>query len=157
VISGCYDKVGKLRVIDTAAGAKCASGEKPLAWNQQGPPGPAGPQGATGPQGEPGPPGPAGESGIVGYERVTAESQTDSTANKQAIASCPPNKKAISGGVKIREHIPSGGERPIPAVSLVTSEPHNFAGDEWRAQAEEAYATDANWYIRVEAVCANAG
>ena len=167
VISGCYDKTGKLRVIDAQAGAKCASAEKPLAWNQQGQPGPAGAQGATGPagaQGATGPagpqgvPGPAGQSGIVGYERVSDESPTDSMSSKSAEATCPSGKKAISGGVLIRAQGPGGGNmHPIPAVSLGKSEPANSFGDAWRVQAEEAYPTDEEWFIRVEAVCVDAG
>lgn len=148
VISGCYDKLGKLRVIDAEAGAKCGGSEKPLAWHQQGPAGPTGPQG---PQGE------ADQSGIVGYERVSAESQTDSTASKSAEATCPAGKKAISGGVLIRAQTSGGGIHPIPAVSLGRSEPANAVGDAWRAQAEEAYPTDTDWFIRVEAICADAG
>src|SRR5262249_19149043 len=41
VIHGCYNpkQNNKLRVIDTDKGQKCAAGEKPLNWNQTGPPG----------------------------------------------------------------------------------------------------------------------
>lgn len=73
VIHGCYttsgSPTGKLRVIDTATSAKCASSERALSWNQTGPAGPAGPQGvpgATGPAGTQGLPGPAGPQGPQG-------------------------------------------------------------------------------------------
>ena len=62
VIHGCYvTGTGQLRVYDSesATSKKCASNEKPLNWNQQGPAGPAGPAGPTGPQG------PAGTSGAA--------------------------------------------------------------------------------------------
>jgi hypothetical protein len=43
VIHGCYlNKVGVLRVIDTAAGQKCTALETAIQWNQTGPPGPKG-------------------------------------------------------------------------------------------------------------------
>jgi hypothetical protein len=67
VVHGCYSaKNGALRVIDSTA--KCASGELPLNWNQQGPKGdagPIGPQGAVGPKGDTGATGPQGQSGVV--------------------------------------------------------------------------------------------
>jgi hypothetical protein len=49
VIHGCYNpkQNNKLRVIDTDKGQKCAAGEKPLNWNQTGPPGPSGGPTAT--------------------------------------------------------------------------------------------------------------
>jgi hypothetical protein len=48
VIHGCYNpkQANKLRVIDTAKGQKCSSVEKPLNWNQNGPPAASG-SGAT--------------------------------------------------------------------------------------------------------------
>ena len=53
VIRGCYKKKdGTVRVIDTANGQSCSSGENALSWNQQGPAGPPGPKGD---QGDPGP------------------------------------------------------------------------------------------------------
>jgi hypothetical protein len=55
VISACYKtgtpNQGALRVIDSQAGAKCASGEKALGWNQIGPRGPQGTPGSTGARG----------------------------------------------------------------------------------------------------------
>jgi hypothetical protein len=62
VIHGCR-KVdgGALRVV--ARASACRSGERPLAWNQQGARGPAGAAGAIGP---PGPAGPKGETGAQG-------------------------------------------------------------------------------------------
>ncbi|MEY2513005.1 MAG: hypothetical protein QOJ89_363 [bacterium] len=78
VIHGCYNSgtspSGQLRVIDAAAGGKCAKNEKALDFNQQGPKGdkgdpclssdPAcrGDQGATGPTGPTGPDGADGAS-----------------------------------------------------------------------------------------------
>ena len=64
VIHGCHDKDGRLRVIDPTL-EKCAKGEAPIQWNQQGPEGPAGPAGATG---APGPAGAQGADGAVGRD-----------------------------------------------------------------------------------------
>ena len=67
-ISSCYSqKSGALRVV--APGAKCANGESPLAWAQQGVPGPSG---AAGPSGAPGPAGPAGSLSCADELRILA-------------------------------------------------------------------------------------
>ena len=61
VIHGCYlNKIGTLRVIDSAAGGQCSSLETAIQWNQTGPQGPVGSQGPAGPQGAQGPQGPQG-------------------------------------------------------------------------------------------------
>ena len=42
-ISACFKKTRKiLRVINAEAGQTCRSDERPLSWNQEGPPGPTG-------------------------------------------------------------------------------------------------------------------
>ena len=74
VIHACYTKpTSLLRIADE--GAECRSNETALAWNREGPPGPAGPPGPQGPagtngtdgsRGEPGPPGPQGAPGPQG-------------------------------------------------------------------------------------------
>src|SRR5687768_3086527 len=67
VINSCYDpRSGFVRVIDTAAGQTCRSGERALDWNQTGPQGPAGAPGAPGAPGATGPAGPAGDVGPAG-------------------------------------------------------------------------------------------
>jgi hypothetical protein len=49
VIHGCYTvKGGSLRVIDTAKGQTCATGQHALNWNQKGTQGPPGPAGVSG-------------------------------------------------------------------------------------------------------------
>jgi hypothetical protein len=68
VIHGCFRaRTGALRVV--AGGVKCAHGERPLSWNQEGPagaPGRAGSSGAPGAGGPRGSPGGAGEAGAAG-------------------------------------------------------------------------------------------
>lgn len=63
-IVGCYvasgAHQGSLRLL--VKGKRCAAGERKVAWNKQGMPGPAGVAGRPGPQGVPGPAGPAGPS-----------------------------------------------------------------------------------------------
>jgi Collagen triple helix repeat (20 copies) len=73
VIQGCYSKVGGIvRVIDADKGAKCSRKlEKPIAWNQKGPAGPAGPKGDTGPEGPQGLKGDAGPQGEAGPQGDT--------------------------------------------------------------------------------------
>src|SRR4051794_10472909 len=67
VINACYaKKSGAVRVVK--AGKKCAKGEKPISWNQQGPQGPPGAQGAPGAQGTPGAQGVAGTNGANGID-----------------------------------------------------------------------------------------
>jgi hypothetical protein len=57
-INGCVSKkTGALRVV--SAGAKCRKSEKPISWNQTGPPGTSGLPGQKGATGATGPPGPA--------------------------------------------------------------------------------------------------
>jgi YVTN family beta-propeller protein len=60
VITGCYAKSdGSLRVIDAQKGAKCASGELKVSWNQKGQRGQRGQRGRVGRSGARGPAGPA--------------------------------------------------------------------------------------------------
>lgn len=76
VINACVKKKdGRVRVV--AAAASCRRDELPLAWNGQGPAGPAGAAGAagragaTGPAGAPGPAGTAGPKGDAGVRGAT--------------------------------------------------------------------------------------
>jgi hypothetical protein len=74
VIHGCYDPTqrGALRVIDKNAGQRCRAAEKPLPWNQTGPPGQPGSPGPSGPPGASGSPGPAGADGTTIVARFSA-------------------------------------------------------------------------------------
>ena len=65
-ISGCYDKKGALRVIDTAKVKKCPAGTKSLTWNRTGPTGARGATGPAGPKGVQGVTGATGAQGLVG-------------------------------------------------------------------------------------------
>jgi hypothetical protein len=104
VIHGCYTvKGGALRVIDTAKGQTCTTGQHSLKWNQKGPQGPAGP------------PGPAGVSGysVALCTVTTTDNNGDLTVSSssggtcsiatnvsgvasEAILTCPSGKVALS-------------------------------------------------------------
>jgi hypothetical protein len=90
VIHGCYTlKGGALRVIDTAKGQTCASGQHSLKWNQKGQQGPAGP------------PGPAGVSGY-GVARCTVGQ--DVTTGNYFVASSSGGTCSVTGAVHIVGH-----------------------------------------------------
>jgi hypothetical protein len=85
VIHGCYKKSsGRLRVIDTNAGASCGPAEEAISWNQ------AGPQGQQGPTG---PPGPSGAATTYNY-RLGLMIPGTSVAR----AFCLPGEKVTGGG-----------------------------------------------------------
>lgn len=89
VISGCYGKqVGVLRVIDAEAGKTCNSLENPIAWNEQGQPGPQGapgPKGDKGDTGAQGPQGPQGPAGAVGIFHSKRFEDVDNYTGQQVV------------------------------------------------------------------------
>jgi hypothetical protein len=119
VIHGCYTvKGGSLRVIDTAKGQTCATGQHSLNWNQKGQ------------QGLAGPPGPAGVSGFS-VARCTVEdasgplvvdsssggtctaSGSASTGVGVATLTCPVGKQALSASWQYNTpHVLSGYLNP---------------------------------------------
>ncbi len=83
VIEGCYESrlpsLGYLRVLPE--GGSCRRDEKPINWNQAGPPGPAGAAGPAGAVGPAGPQGPEGPQGPAGPSRLpTTVSDPDPNA-----------------------------------------------------------------------------
>jgi hypothetical protein len=111
-IDGCYGRNGNLRVIDTAAGGKCARGETPIAWSQTGPAGapgakgeagPAGPQGPKGEPGEAGPAGPQGEKGEAGPAGPQGEKgeKGDSLTSFDAIEQLPCTREGKQGKIAL--------------------------------------------------------
>lgn len=95
-IDACYDvHSGDLRI---PLGRKCRSGERPIAWNVQGGPGPqgqAGPQGLAGPQGEPGSEGKTGATGTV--DTSTFFDKTESDARYLPVAGTAADSSLLSG------------------------------------------------------------
>jgi hypothetical protein len=91
VIHGCYTvKGGALRVIDTAKGQTCTTGQHSLNWNQKGPQGPAGP------------PGPAGVSGYAVARCTVAE---DGTTGNFFVASSSGGTCSVTGDFQHPGHV----------------------------------------------------
>jgi hypothetical protein len=107
--------------------------------------GQTGPQGPVGPKGDKGDAGPVG---IAGLQLVTATSELDSSTDKSVLATCPENKRLISGGAAVWRTALKG----VPAgVALAVSE---SVGVGWYAIAHETVSTDEAWFIRATATCA---
>jgi hypothetical protein len=104
VIHGCYTvKGGSLRVIDTAKGQTCATGQHSLNWNQKGLRGPAGPAGPAGVSGYGVARCTVAEDGITGnYFVASSSGGTCSVTGTvhivgHALLACPTGDKAFSG------------------------------------------------------------
>jgi type VI secretion system secreted protein Hcp len=74
-ITGCYDKKGNLRVVDTSA--DCAKSETALTWNQKGVPGTPGTNGTNGTNGDKGDKGDEGDVGAQGPAGVNGSALND--------------------------------------------------------------------------------
>ena len=66
VFHACVNRIGGLRIIDTAVTGGCRGDEQRIVWALRGPTGPAGPAGTQGPIGPIGPAGPQGPEGPQG-------------------------------------------------------------------------------------------
>ena len=112
-INGCYAKKGgSLRVIDSAS-ARCKSGEKALAWNQAGTPGPKGDIGAQGPagaKGDAGSTGPQGSPGATGAQG----SKGDSGATGPAGSAGPKGDTGPAGSSELLSEV-RGAQTDLPA------------------------------------------
>ena len=106
--------------------------------------------GPPGPKGETGSPGANGAPGMSGLEVVKAQTAADTVAQKTVTASCPPGKRAIAGGGRIR---PGGQLR----VALVASFPAGAPPTAWVAEAEEVRPFASDWTLEAFAVCAYVG
>lgn len=85
---------------------------------------PAGPRGATGEQG------PAGPTGIDGLEQVINSSPVNNMTPKLVTATCPPGKRAISGGAThsnaspgliVIDQIQPSDENTVPGAVTVSA------------------------------------
>jgi len=104
VIHGCYSLTkgpGGLRVIDTAKGQHCNTGESALNWNQTGTTGATGATGATGPTG----PSDGGEGGTLSDTTVAASGSFVTVADSE-IHNLPGGEYVYSASVYVT---PSGG------------------------------------------------
>lgn len=121
-----------------------------------GPEGPIGPQGIQGIQGEKGDKGDVGDkgvpgtpgAGITGYEIVFSEVSPDDNLAKDVTASCPEDKKVISGGFNTL-NVSDSGEIAIKA-SYPSSE------NSWRVMGSvDASNTSTTYSLQVYAICVN--
>ncbi len=123
VIHGCYNKrSGQLRVINTAAHARCGRKEAELNWEEFGPPGPRGGGGARGATG------PAGPTGPQGPSNAYAASQSGSlalsgTAKSVLSSSLPAGKYVLSASVKITNTNEGAGEPSEQATCAIKAVP----------------------------------
>jgi hypothetical protein len=104
VIHGCYTvKTGALRVIDTAKGQTCATGQHALKWNQKGPQGPAGPAGVSGYKIESYTPSANGGQG----DNPLGSYSVDSINATHVKLYCPAGKVALSDGYSTNINAPA--------------------------------------------------
>ena len=105
-----------------------------------------GPMGLQGPKGDPGP------AGATGIEVVRAGSAFSSSPERHVTVDCPPGKRLLGGGAGAwgRAMISTPNE-----IALTAS--HPFDEDTWLAAAHEVVATDTEWYLLVNAICAVVG
>ena len=66
VFHACVNRIGGIRIIDTAVTGGCRGDEQHIVWALRGPTGPTGPAGTQGPEGPIGPAGPQGPEGPQG-------------------------------------------------------------------------------------------
>lgn len=106
----------------------------------------AGPRGLPGPKGDPGP------AGTTGIQVVQASSAFSSSPERQITVDCPAGKRLLGGGAGAwgRAMISTRNE-----IALTAS--HPLDDDTWLAAAHEVVATDTEWFLRVNAICAAAG
>jgi hypothetical protein len=122
--------------------------------------GTAGPAGAIGPagvQGSKGDPGSPGGPGVSGLEIVSQTSANDSNGYKQASATCPAGKTAISGG---SSNTADFQPAPLAVVASMPSKNGVQAGagqtpDGWFVAMNEEAAFSGQWTVKAYAVCAN--
>jgi hypothetical protein len=102
--------------------------------------------GQVGPQGPKGDPGPAGLSGV---EIVQASSPFDSNPERSLVVSCPAGKRLIGGG---------GGAWGRAMIftprEVVLTASHPLDENTWLVAAHELTATDTEWFLRANAICA---
>ena len=101
-----------------------------------------------GPKGDKGDAGAIGPSGLSGWQRIEVESASNSDIAKTVIADCPAGKRVVGGGTEVVPAIAAG-----PA--LMGDGPNGDTG--WRGQGREIVATNSNWQVRVEVICATVG
>jgi len=135
-ITGKDVKTGSLQAGDLSAKARAAL---------QGAPGPQGAQGPAGAKGADGAAGPAGAPGVSGREVVVAPTDTNSDAEKTALATCPAGKQVIGGGANVF---------PNDVDDVVVREAFPSSTTGYYVEAQEIGAVAGNWQVAAYAICA---
>ena len=132
-VTGADVKKGSLQATDLSGKARAAL------QGATGAQGPAGPAGAKGADGAPGAP------GISGREVVVASTNTNSDAEKSALATCPDGKQVIGGGANVF---------PNDVDDVVVREAFPSSATGFHVEAQEIGAVGANWQVAAYAICA---
>jgi hypothetical protein len=167
IIHGCYNRRGgALRVINTAAHAKCRRRESELNWSETGPPGPrggrglTGARGATGSRGTTGPTGPTGLPGTPGgLSNAYAMSETATvvvTAKSDVLKlSLPAGSFVVTASVTLanEDHAP-GATEEANCTMAKAPDPTNEASAtatipflEAPALAAQSVSLDGTWNL----------
>jgi hypothetical protein len=113
---------------------------------------PAGPQGAAGHDGAPGSP------GVSGLHIVTADSTTDTTSPKVAVASCAAGEAAVGGGGQVFTSVANQQDAIRTSGPVVggNTQPTTGVPDGWRVNAVQSTADTTNSFtVRAYALCAH--
>jgi hypothetical protein len=138
-ISASDVKNGSLQTKDLSAKARAAL------RGADGAQGPAGPAGPAGPKGADGAPGLAGAPGVSGRQVVVESTNTNSDAEKTALATCPAGKQVIGGGANVF---------PNDVDDVVVREAFPSSATGFYVEAQEIGAVGANWQVAAYAICA---
>lgn len=84
------------------------------------------------------------DGGFVGYRRVVAVSETDSSSPKVAIAECPAAGRIVGGGADV----------PLNGILDIRKSAPSQNPERWFAMAAEESPTTQNWAVTVTAICA---
>ena len=90
-----------------------------------------------------------GTTGVSGLETVGASSGFDSTTPKTVVVRCPAGKRVVGGGAA------AWGRAMISITEgIALSASHPLEDGAWIAAAHEIDATEEDWFLRANAVCA---